>query len=81
MFAGEFTQENQRKIKDEEEKDRAKIDPWKVRLIIANMYLSLILVSSFYRLTKSFRLCFSKWSSHRIKENSGARVSKFLQFS
>ena len=43
LFVGEFTQENQRKIKDEEEKDLAKIDPWKVRLIIKNMYMSLIL--------------------------------------
>ena len=43
LFVGEFTQENQRKIKDEEEKDRAKIDPWKVRVIIKNMYMSLIL--------------------------------------
>ena len=29
-IAGEFTQENQQKIKHEEEKDQMKIDPWKV---------------------------------------------------
>ncbi len=28
--SGEFTQENQQRIKHEEEKDQMKIDPWKV---------------------------------------------------
>ena len=30
IIAGEFTQENQQRIKHEEEKEQAKIDPWKV---------------------------------------------------
>ena len=36
---GEFTQENQKRIKQEEDNEQAKIDPWKVNKVTSRLVI------------------------------------------